>query len=316
MSAIVPYGGYQVARASPYVLKYGMRAYKAGRTIARGYRRYRRFKKRARPFVAAGMRGYKRARPYISKYRNVRPRLISGTRQHSHAVQQPSTGVADSYLFGQLYLEAFQYPVAGNENEPNTRKNTLRSKIMGLKICRTFSIALQDAPGWQGLASKPGHDITIHWMLIQRKSDGTFPTSPNPSAFTPHFFRSFDENSSGDNNAANFVPYTATSTFDMKMNCAPVNPNREFNIIARKKFRLGLPINGTKTQPMHLQFDHYFKLNRIVEFNAAAASQPRHPLYEMIWVNPSSDTYMPTNPIEFVAVRSRKSHTMYFRNML
>ena len=262
----------------------------AARKVQRAFRSYR-----------SSKRPYKRAR---SKKSKLEKRVYTGVRNETWSVQQGfPTGPAFAFGLGELVLSDFSWPFATNSQSNNRHRENNIIHVKGIKLCRQFQYARVRGSGDVG-------PIEVHWALLQLKNDED--NTELTTELSSNFFR---DNAEFTRSSSDFVTYTGTSQWNMKLNCQPINPNNKVNVLMhRKKVLCALDAQSEAADKNVWKIEGYHKVNKTFSFKDNDSGLPSKRIFEVFWCNTQTPFEFPTDPTAVQYIESDKTHTVYFSN--
>jgi hypothetical protein len=220
-----------------------------------------------------------------------------------HTQQTPSNGdtAVLAISMGSFVSSPLAYPVPSTIYEGIYEDGRLTKRIMtkGIKICRAFHF---DAVNYN-------QPIEVHWALLQWK-DTDPPVSDWPARLKDKFFSALSVNEK--DNFYSFVDYSASDQFRAIYNCAKINPNNDVKIITHQKKVICSQDNNTSPSGKNMwKIDKYFKLDIMTEFNDGA-TQPHHPVIEVMWYNAIGPISFPTNPVVYPWLKTWNWNKLFY----
>lgn len=319
-TAIVPYRARRAALTTlmalaPSVSRYGKYALKAqdprvqvaAKVIQYAYRN-RRYIKYAGKRIAGLVktRGYRRKTKFGSRMKATVPRLATPSIQASPPEFNTTIGL------GVLYLKRISMPPpSNNPNRFNVRQGSA-IYLKGIKFCRQFEFLRPS----EAVDRVP--PVMVHWAVIQLK-DASTPILEQRSSIQSKFFRQANEDQDRE---APFIDNAASgSRWSAQMNCAPMNPDGEFNILTHQKWIMEqgsfFPTDtGPNVRPGNYikQIDKYVPVHKKVDFQSSANEIPTHPLYECVWYQTLTPSYYPNNSAT-EAIATWDWNTVYYKSI-
>lgn len=293
---IVNYGA-RLARRAPY---YAGARYRAGFKIAQWAWRHRRGIKRTYRFVSGrfARRSIKRSR--YSK------RTEPSVKRSNIAHQSDVAVTTGDILAGTFY--AINIDFGPNRTIGDSNMNQRAASLIwlnGIKICRQFMLTPSVGEG-----SNNAGPMMIHWALIQYKSDINSNGLPDVNDFLKKDF--FRQTNAGNKRVADFPDDTNWSN---ALLCNPINPTK-INILTHKKFMIN-PRNNQSiaTNSWHVKFEHYFKINKKIQFSVQTQALPDKPFYELYWATTIDPATYPSGlGSKNVGLRTYHNNVVYFNN--
>jgi len=232
-------------------------------------------------------------------------RVYTGVSNLSSAkANTPPTGPSTALTMGRTYIVDFPWPSIANNNNVITRREGNVIKVKGLKICRLFQ--------YDQFKSSGGDigDIEVHYCVLQLKND-----EDNTELSAEMVLNFFRDNSVDSQSSSDFPTYTAGSSWDMKMNCLPINPNNKVNILMHKKHTLqpkGFGHNFDGAIHNYWKFEHYMKVNKDFSFKNVSSNLPSKRLFEFFWYNTVTPSDFPADPVALNYVTTDATNTVYY----
>jgi hypothetical protein len=293
MSALIPYAGRYAAKRSIGALAMMGRRRKIPRTFYRvaGYG--------ARMALRAGARRWKKRRG--AKKTTRRARMAPNIKSAGKSVQPPNQPFYQNIKLRTLYSSPMpEAPPPTQANDFNVReRSTVTYK--GYKICRQF----------ENRGSGPAAIYEVNYAMIQFKNNITEGLTPLQieALIRDKFFR---ETVSNTERSADFInASTSAQVWDATYNCNPMNPNKQYNIIFRKKFTLGprkSNVNESRTFENFKKFDFYMPVKKRVQFAKRDSTANQTPFYEIWWYNSRGPADYPATDSQGVEVMKTLSH--------
>lgn len=301
--ALVPYG----ARGAVAIYNNRKRAryaYSAARTVYRHRNKIRKVYRTGRSAARSIQRVWRKSR---------RARMAKGVKSTGKStqgvLQQTATPVVLKQLFTSQMPDA---PPAITAADFNVRERAT-VKYSGYKICRMF----------ENRGGGIGDIYAVNYVMIQWKnnalydSDGGLLTlSEIRDSIRRDFFRDTETVEVRTKNFTNSA--SSAQLWDPVYNCAPMNPNKQYNIIFRKKFTL-YPRQATNNnvQDAHRnfkKFEFYMPIKKMVQFKSRTAAENQTPFMEIFWYNTRSPGDWPASGQNAVTdVQTFAHHTLYYR---
>lgn len=294
----IPYGRYGPITTSQ-LIRGVARSNRYGRAAEFAWRN-RGTAKRAATTIGRGYRAYKRRKS--SRVANAAP--DAERRAVAHQVSS-STGSTPLPLpiatLNGVSIDFGQPPTNTTAANYNQRTGSL-IELHGIKICRTFYN--------ESLRSRS--PVVVNWALVQSKHDRL---DDSPGEFLEYlksqFFRQHSGAETTTQDFADVDPLT--STWDMGINCNPMNSNK-CHIIARRKKMLNFKNDNSETNHSWIwNLEHYFKFNRRLEFTDKDQALPNKPIYEVFWYSTATPEQFAPDEIE--GVKTTDNNTIYFTNI-
>lgn len=219
---------------------------RAGRTILRGWRRYRTRRNKARALT--------------------RRRRIDGAAKRNIITKhfQFGTKSTESPLVRKtFYANTIRFADAPDTNGTLHEAPGMRFYVHGFKICSQF----------RNTSETQSNDLHMHFAIIQ-------PKEPNAtiSEIKDDFFSDPENNS--DRYKA-FIEYGTNPNWDKNQDCLGLN-TRKFNIFTHQRWSLA-PINSTSVGPYYKKYEHYFPIKKNFEFENTSSSDVMMPLWICVW---------------------------------
>lgn len=296
------YGARAVAyRGARAILsrRYGAKAYRAANVIRRAWK-YR------RPLMRVARYAYRAA-----KRRKTGPerRLVKVSKTKSQATAQAFPSTSSTHNIQTLHFAVIPYP-----KDPDTfldiGANGYRRGqdiyLKGVKICRHFHIT-NDNSSWPHM---------VHWALVQHKENDERQDAIEGS-LRRQFFRVHND---ANQKTLNFDDNTAN--WNQIYNCAPMNPDGDWNILTHWKMRLepapGRGATGMPSTKWLKTVSKYYKLRTPVHFqnklddppNSRSDDIPNNPVYEVWWFS----AIMPQGHSATQTLQSAAYNTTYYSN--
>lgn len=232
--------------------------------------------------------------------------------------QTTNSGDGAGTLLAYRKLYAFYMPNPAAPVQPKDFNVRERAHVYysGYKICRTF----------ENIGTTKLDVFTCTYMIIQMAPRALFniadtdaPTTAQVQDFLrKDFFRDTSLNTSS--MASEFVdaPTSGNVIWQMKYNCNPINPNKQFSIVYKKKFML-YPGNSAENdyelqRASYKKIEFYLPIKRRVQFRDKDAGAPVQPFLEVFWYHGRTSNNHPANNQGAVTdLETHAQHTLYYR---
>lgn len=247
--------------------------------------------------------------------RTRRSRMQSSAEGGGKASESIKNAVARSVFLRVIdgeWLPNARAPIQPNDFNVRDKANVYYS---GYKICRVFE---NRGPEYQDI-------YTVNYAIIQYNrgiKSGTLPDPENFDTIKPilkeNFFR---QNLEVSTRTADFqdAPIAGTALWDMTYDCRPMNPNKNYKIIMRKKFTLypraaGGGERGQRLNQNFKRLEFWLPIKKKMGFQDRAAELCNTPFAEIWWTNTRSpDDWPTTTPGLNEDVQTYAHHKLYFR---
>lgn len=217
-----------------------------------------------------------------------------------------------------LCFEFLPNPVIAPDVGDYNVRDKSRVYYSGYRICREFDN--------QGLDVSRHYEVNyaiIQWKkgfirtLVDPDGPGGgdgLPTKEKISdTLRKDFFR---ENGQSNDRVSDFVDGSiGAQLWEMKYNCNSMNPNKNYKIILRKKFRL-TPRDEGRRSTLFLSrktIRMWLPVKRRLNFQKRSDKIPDAPFMEIWWYNTVSPNDYPTAPANVTNLRTWRKHHLYFR---
>ena len=245
---------------------------------------------------------------------NTKRKRMFNSSSSSKACQVSPSSTGNSVNLGVLEWELMPEPQANADARNFNVRDNANCFYKGYRICRLFECETQTSP------------IEVHYAVIQFGPQVyerfTEDTSGFATEFKQKFFRDYSDQS---DRAVDFNDYPATGAtlWDMRKNCAAMNPNRGYRIIFHKKRILhpriaidnrtgaDVPVDGGRRY--FWKIDKWLKIGKRHTFENRSTTRSNTPFMEVFWTNTVFGQDMPSsNPGSVEAARTYRYHTLYF----
>lgn len=187
----------------------------------------------------------------------------------------------------------------------------------GYKVCRTF----------ENVGANQNDVFQCTYMIIQMTPRALFNIAETDAPLTSQiedllrkdFFRDTSLNTSSMASEFTDAPVTGNVIWQMKYNCNPINPNKQFSIVYKRKFVLhpnnAPPYDGyDRNRYSYKKFEFYLPIKKRQQFRDKDAGAPVAPFLEVFWYHGRTSNNHPASDQGAVTdIETHAQHTLYYR---
>lgn len=244
-----------------------------------------------------------------------RARMQPSARASGKAVEQAKMVSSDNVRLRTLTGNYMPNPQPSSDAGDFNVRERSSCYYSGYKVCRVFEnrgTAFEDV-------------YTVNYCIVQMNrgfvgdvgAGGEKSEAEVLTDMRENFFRNNLETNTKVQDFQNAAT-VGTTLWDMTYDCRPMNPNKGYKIIFRKKFTLyPRAISGGERGVLRhnfKKFEFYMPIKKRMQFQTKNSSICNTPFFEVYWYNTRSPEDWPSsNPGSITDVKTYTHHKLYFR---